>query len=186
MTYPIGYMEGANVAATTILERARRSAGLTQSELARRAHTSRETVSAYEHGRKSPTLATVDRLLAATGQRLDAVPEITYTEHAVPRGRPVWVPDGLPRLPLPWAFATVTLPVYLDWSTPGRLWDLRDRHDRRRVYEITLREGNSQDISTYIDGALLVDLWSELVLPRVVRDLWEPVVKDALRPVLRD
>ena len=41
-----------------LLERARASAGLTQDELARRAGTSRTTLSAYENGRKSPTIAT--------------------------------------------------------------------------------------------------------------------------------
>ena len=36
--------------ATPLLTRAREGAGLSRAELARRAHTSRTTVSAYEHG----------------------------------------------------------------------------------------------------------------------------------------
>ena len=47
-----------------LLERARVSSGLTQEELARRAGTSRPTLSAYEHGRKSPTVATFAWLLS--------------------------------------------------------------------------------------------------------------------------
>ncbi|WP_308259276.1 hypothetical protein [Pseudonocardia sp. H11422] len=31
------------------------------------------------------------------------------------------------------------------------------------MYEIVLREGNPEDIRTYIDGVLLVELWDELV-----------------------
>jgi transcriptional regulator with XRE-family HTH domain len=49
---------------------ARRRAGLTQVELARRARTSQATLSAYETGRKLPSVDTLARLLAATGSRL--------------------------------------------------------------------------------------------------------------------
>ena len=52
------------------LRAARRGAGLSQQELARRAGTSQATVSAYENGRKQPTVDTFHRLLAATGSRL--------------------------------------------------------------------------------------------------------------------
>lgn len=36
------------------------------------------------------------------------------------------------------------------------------------------------DILRYIDGALLVDLWPELVVPREVRNAWHPIVDEAL------
>ncbi|WP_207387195.1 hypothetical protein [Frankia sp. Cppng1_Ct_nod] len=49
----------------------------------------------------------------------------------------------------------------------------RDRRQRHRLYEIVLREGRAEDILTYIDGALLVDAWPELVLPALVRRAWE-------------
>jgi transcriptional regulator with XRE-family HTH domain len=52
------------------LKAARRRAGLTQAALAARAGTSQATVSAYESGRKQPSLQTFARLLAATGSRL--------------------------------------------------------------------------------------------------------------------
>lgn len=54
---------------------ARRRAGLTQAELARRAATSQATVSAYESGRKQPSAETFVRLLAAAGARLRVDPE---------------------------------------------------------------------------------------------------------------
>jgi transcriptional regulator with XRE-family HTH domain len=53
---------------------ARRRAGLTQTELARRAGTSQATISAYERGSKAPSVETLGRLLAATGTRLTATP----------------------------------------------------------------------------------------------------------------
>lgn len=75
----------------------------------------------------------------------------------------------------------VVLPLSLNWSEPGRRFDLADRGDRARVYEIVLREGQTPDLLTYVDGALLVDLWDELVLPRDVRAAWAPIVGPLLR-----
>ena len=45
-----------------------------------------------------------------------------------------------------------------------------------RAYEIVLQEGRPADILAYVDGALLVDLWDDLVLPRAVRSAWAPVI----------
>lgn len=52
------------------LQAARSRSGITQAELAARAGTSQATVSAYEGGRKVPSVSTMTRLLAATGTRL--------------------------------------------------------------------------------------------------------------------
>jgi glucose/arabinose dehydrogenase len=56
------------------------------------------------------------------------------------------------------------------------VFDLSSRTERARVYEVILQEGRPVDILAYIDGALLVDLWDELVLPRAVRSAWAPIV----------
>lgn len=56
------------------LREARQRAGLTQAALAARAGTSQATISAYESGRKQPSVATLDRLLAAAGARLRVAP----------------------------------------------------------------------------------------------------------------
>lgn len=56
------------------LRGARTRAGLTQAALAARAGTSQATVSAYESGRKEPSVATLGRLLAAAGSRLTVGP----------------------------------------------------------------------------------------------------------------
>jgi transcriptional regulator with XRE-family HTH domain len=163
-----------------LLLQARRAAGLNQDELARRAGTSRPTVSAYEHGRKSPTLETAARLLREAGFELAIRPRVTFVERATARGRVIVVPTSLPRLPIEAALASVTFPLHLNWSDPGRVFDLRDRTQRARAYEIVLREGGPEDILRYVDGALLVDLWEELVLPRAVRAAWADTVGNAI------
>lgn len=53
-----------------LLRNARQQAGLSQTELARRAHVAQSVISAYESGRREPALSTLARLVAATGQRL--------------------------------------------------------------------------------------------------------------------
>ncbi|BCJ33743.1 hypothetical protein Athai_12460 [Actinocatenispora thailandica] len=95
---------------------------------------------------------------------------------ATHRGLPVDVPNVLPRLPAERALATVVLPLRLNWSDTGRSFTMRNRRDRAWVYEIVLREGTPEDVLTYIDGALLVDLWDELVLPVAIREAWNPLV----------
>jgi len=60
--------------AAKTLREARLRAGLTQAALAVRCSTSQATISAYENGRKQPSVETLSRLLAATGSRLVAEP----------------------------------------------------------------------------------------------------------------
>lgn len=164
-----------------ILAEARRAAGLSQHELADRASTSRPTLSSYEHGHRSPTLATATRILSAAGYELIASPTIRFTEQPTRVGHTVFVPSHLPRLDPAHALASITLPLHLNWSEPGRTFDLRDRRQRARVYEIVLREGAPADLLTYIDGVLLAELWPDLVLSRDVRAAWAPLVEQTSR-----
>jgi hypothetical protein len=131
-------------------------------------------------GTKSPNLATAERIVRAAGFELDIVPRPDLREVAVGRGHPVYVPARLPRLPVDRALRCVRLPLHLNWSEPDREYDLTDRRQRARVYEILLREGTALDISDYIDGALLVDLWPDLVIPAQLRRAWQPLI-DAVR-----
>jgi len=55
-----------------LLLAARRSAGLTQAKLARRAGTSQAMVARYETGIASPTVRTLRRLLRAAAERVGA------------------------------------------------------------------------------------------------------------------
>lgn len=57
--------------APALLRQARHDAGLTLRELAARAGTSHATLSAYEHGTKTPTVDTFARVLHAAGFAID-------------------------------------------------------------------------------------------------------------------
>ena len=166
--------------ATTLLEQARREAGLTQAELAQLAGTSHPTLSAYERGRKVPRLDTVERVLAKTGHELALVPTREYTWHKVGRSRPFAVPSALPRQPIDKAFATVALPLSVDWSEPRSTYNLAKRSDRVRAYQLVLREGSPDDIENFVEGTLLVDGWDDMLLPKPIRDAWQSLI-DAAR-----
>src|SRR5919108_733121 len=76
-TYAVRGRSGSPASGSTCTSgrvgRARLRAGLTQHALAARAGTSQATISAYESGRKRPSLETLERVLAATGARLEVV-----------------------------------------------------------------------------------------------------------------
>lgn len=165
--------------ASALIAHARQAAGMSKTELAELAGTSRPTLSAYEHGRVSPTLDTVERILTAAGYRLAITPILHWREVDVGRGRTASVPDQLPDLPAREAVRVLDLPLHLEWSRPGSSVDLADRRQRARAYEVALREGRPADIESIVDGALLIDLWDELVLPRKLRAAWEPVLDSA-------
>ena len=80
-----------DVEPAALIKAVRLRRGLSQSELAQRAGTSQPVVSAYEHGRRDPTFATLRKLIEAGGEevRLDAHapdpdldPATTPQEHA--------------------------------------------------------------------------------------------------------
>lgn len=56
--------------ANRLLRRARAQTGFTQRQLAERAGVSQPAIARIESGRTSPTVATLDRLLAACGQEV--------------------------------------------------------------------------------------------------------------------
>ncbi|MGH3917626.1 MAG: nucleotidyltransferase domain-containing protein [Pseudonocardiaceae bacterium] len=61
---------GRDGEAARLLRRARKLSGLTQSQLAGRAGVPQSVISAYESGRRQPGLATLRRLIEASGQAL--------------------------------------------------------------------------------------------------------------------
>jgi len=165
--------------ARNLIEEARIGAGLTQQEMADRGGTSRTTLSAYEHGRKSPNLDTAERLLAVAGYELTLQHRIKFSEVKMPRGRRIHVPNRLWQLNPVDAFRTVQLPLSVNWSNPGKEFDLSIRRQRARLYEIVIREGMPKDILKFIDGSLLIDLWQEIVLPQLIRTHWEVTIDAA-------
>jgi transcriptional regulator with XRE-family HTH domain len=165
--------------ARNLIEEARIGAGLTQQEMADRGGTSRTTLSAYEHGRKSPNLDTAERLLEVAGYELTLQHRIKFSEVKMPRGRRIHVPNRLWQLNPVDAFRTVQLPLSVNWSNPGKEFDLSIRRQRARLYEIVIREGMPKDMLKFIDGSLLIDLWQEIVLPQVIRTHWEVTIDAA-------
>lgn len=63
----MGKFDPAPTLASGLLRLARAKADMTQAELASEASVSQQSISAYETGRKQPTLPTLQRLLAAAG-----------------------------------------------------------------------------------------------------------------------
>jgi hypothetical protein len=75
----------------------------------------------------------------------------------------------------------VTLPLWLYWSGPSPVFDLDDPFMRRWLYQIVLREAvTAEDLTSYLDAGLLVQLWPDLYLPPGIRRAWEE-----LHPALR-
>jgi hypothetical protein len=60
---------------------------------------------------------------------------------------------------------------------------MRDREERRGVYEQLIRRGLPQQMIRWIDGGLLVDVWDELDLPDPVRQAWAPAIRLAKLPL---
>lgn len=73
-------MESMSNWAGNLISVARRDAGLSQRELARRAGTSQATLCAYESGKKSPGLDTLARIVRAAGQDL-RIQVVAYDDH---------------------------------------------------------------------------------------------------------
>jgi transcriptional regulator with XRE-family HTH domain len=67
------YVYNQAMDSAALLRDARRRADLTQSEIARRAHTAQSAVAAYETGARTPGLRTLERLLRACDHELDLV-----------------------------------------------------------------------------------------------------------------
>lgn len=159
---------------TEVLLNARTAAGLTQAELETRSGVARPNIAAFEAGRREPRWETATRTLEATGATIDIVEPITWTWTS--GRRPYAVPSRLWRLPLRDAFQVFTPGPHLWWSGSAASFDLADRSDRARAYELVLREGQPDDIRSLVDGALLIDAWTDLVIPAELRRAWQPII----------
>jgi transcriptional regulator with XRE-family HTH domain len=169
-----------------LVQQLRTQAGMSSGELAKRSRTTAAAIERIEGGGGVSRLDTLERVAGALGTKLvismldrqaspsaAADPHVSFAEVKRRRGRPMFVPDRLWRLSIEDALVTVELPLALNWSQPGTRFQLHDRTERARCYEIVLREGMPADIVQFVDGALLIDLWDELVLPSDLRAAWQ-------------
>jgi len=131
-----------------------------------------QRVTGYSRETIRQALRPETRLAANSSRRKTSVarPPADY----VPYGdrKPYVVADSLAELRGPTG-GTVLLPSHLDWS--GDAEYVLDRPARlASMYRTVLTEAvTKDDLRTWLDGTLLVDLWSGLWLPPQLRSRWE-------------
>jgi hypothetical protein len=95
------------------------------------------------------------------------------TQHQARPGRRVIVVTDLDSLRGP-SRGTVQLPLRLYWSGPSPVFDPGEPYLRRWLYQIVLREASRpEDLTDYLDRDTLITVWSQLRLPKGVRQAWE-------------
>jgi transcriptional regulator with XRE-family HTH domain len=109
--------DDADRVAGALLRSARRRAGLTQAELADRADVPRSVLSAYENGRRQPSVAMLARLAAAGGLtlHLSARRTLDLERNAQKLVDVLSLVDAIPMKP-----RRGQLPLPVDWKAVGR------------------------------------------------------------------
>jgi transcriptional regulator with XRE-family HTH domain len=173
----------------TVIEVARRAAGLSQRRLAEIARTQQSSVSEYERHRKSPTLDVAERLLDAADHELVAKPMVLWEPFEDPEIGVYRVPNKLWSVPIPKCFAKVQAFKYVfpaeateDWTSFLRTWDLSVTSERIAYYELVVQHGMSDMAEDSVDGLLLIQAWADMTLPDVVRRAWQPLIDRATKP----
>ncbi|MDQ4114539.1 MAG: helix-turn-helix transcriptional regulator [Actinomycetota bacterium] len=170
----------------SLLEAARVARGLTQEALARRCGTSQPSLSAYERGAKSPTLAVLERILRCLDFELTLNERITFHQIAVagPGRSTALVSNRLWRLEPEQCFA----PLRVALGRDHRVFDLGDRARRIAGYAWLLRYGTETQLFEHLDAALLVDAWPDLAdtLPPEIRTAWWPLVGQTADQAVED
>src|SRR5680860_141697 len=124
----------------TVIELARKAAGLSQRRLAELARTQQSSVSEYESRRKSPTLEVVERLLDAADAELAVKPLVEFDYLEDPELGSFPVPNRLWQVPVPLCFSRVQ--VFPFRSYAGKeIWDLSKPRQRIEFYELALCHG---------------------------------------------
>src|ERR1700761_546873 len=91
----------------------------------------------------------------------------TYAEN-----RPYLLPETLGELTGPLT-GVVQLPLRLDWSERTE-FRLNDPAERNVMYERVIREATrAEDLRSYLNGQVLLQVWKQLFLPARVRRTWE-------------
>jgi transcriptional regulator with XRE-family HTH domain len=82
-----------------LIVRARRSAGLSQAALARRARIPRSVLNVYEHGKREPGAETLAAILSAAGFELRLAPRIDPARNAERLAQVLDLAESLPYKP---------------------------------------------------------------------------------------
>jgi transcriptional regulator with XRE-family HTH domain len=167
------------VESVTVIETARKAAGLSQRRLAEIARTQQSSVSEYESRRKSPTLEVVERLLDAADAELAVKPMVFFDLIEDLEVGSFWVPDRLWSVPIPECFARVQVLKYIFHTDEHQVWDLSDPTERIAYYELVLVHGFGDMLLDSVDGVLLIQAWPHMDLPDVIRAAWQPVIDAA-------
>ncbi len=165
--------------APTVIETARKMAGVTQGQLSAWARTAQSSISEYESRRKSPTLAVVERLLEAADAELAVKPIVYFDYVDDPEIGTYVVPDRLWSVPLPDCFARVQVLRFLFKMDEDRIWDLSVEEERLEYYERAILSGLGAVLTDSVDGLLLIQAWPRLNLPDVIRQAWQPLIDAA-------
>ena len=163
----------------TVIEVARKAAGLSQRQLAVWAGTQQSSVSEYESRRKSPTLEVVERLLEAADAELAIKPIIDFDVRQDPEIGQYLVPERLWSVPMPDCFSKVQVLGILFKSRRPRVWDLSVEAERINYYEWAIVRASPELMLDSVDGILLMQVWEQLNLPDVIREAWQPVIDAA-------
>ena len=83
--------------ASELLLRARRASGLSQQALAHKAGVAQSVLSAYERGRRQPSVSAATRILEAAGFRLSLKPRIDEARAGVVLRQVLGLADALPK-----------------------------------------------------------------------------------------
>lgn len=90
-----------------------------------------------------------------------------------PASRPVAIPDDFDTATDEKAYGVIRLPNRIRWSGPDLTFDLGDKADLLRVYELVLVEGTTEDVRRYVRIDVLCSVWDQIHLPVYVRDAWQ-------------
>jgi DNA invertase Pin-like site-specific DNA recombinase len=129
--------------------------------------------------------AAAETAAAETAAAAAAGTAVVRTQYEARPGRRVIVVTDLADLRGP-AHSTVTLPLRLYWSPPGRVFDLDDPFTLRSMYQTVLGEAaRPEDLTMHLDRDTLIAVWPDLHLPKGVRQAWEeyhPMLRAARTP----
>ena len=112
----------------------------------------------------------------AAGQ-IEAAQEVSQAGRSTVRWRSSTPPPGWSDFSGPTA-GVVELPFHLYWSDDNNAFDLSKRARLRSMYQVVLAEGSAQDVCSYINFALLIDVWSELWLSPAVHEAWDNWIEE--------